>query len=207
MDQSLWHNLGLSYNGPDLVSEEEESPKAKLQLLRVTTATIWVYQRLTCLLRPVLLLSFGDSWGRIMQMWIPDLLTLTVWPSHCSPVCCVTASSLCATQTLCPVRQSFIHFSHSVHPQSFWVSLTLPFILSAGFTIRTSTPVSLTTCAFIPLPTYFIWVDVWAFNPLWYDRLARVCVCLNRSQLFSSFHVHVDRHLVAQFFCHFIKKP
>lgn len=200
MDQSLWHNLELSYNGQDLVSEEEESPKAKLQLLQVTAATIWEHQRLTCLLRLVLFLSFRDSWGQIMQMWIPDLVMLAMWHSHCSPVCCMTASSLGATQsvqTLCPVRQLFIHFSHSVHPQSFWVSLMLPFILSAGFTIRTTTPLSLTTCAFILLPTYFIWVDVWALNPLWHCRLGKVCVCLNKSRLFDSFHFHVDRHFLA----------
>lgn len=174
----------------------------------MTTSTFWEHQRLTCLLRLVLFLSFGDSWGRIMQMWIPDLVMLTMWHSHCSPVCCMIASSFGATQSvpaLCPVRQLFIHFSHSVHLQSF---LVFPFVLSAGFTIRTITPVSLTMCAFILLPTYFIWVDVWTLNPLWCYRLARVCVCLNGSWLVNSFfHFHVDRHFVAllQFFCHFIE--
>lgn len=138
--------------------------------------------------------------GRCSWCDTPTLLLFAVWlPAPSVPL---------SRPALCPVRQLFIHFSHSVHLQSFLVSLLLPFILSAGFTIRTITLVSLTMCAFILLPTYFIWVDVWALNPWWYYRLARVCVCLNGSWLVSSFlHFPVDRHFVAllQFFCHFIE--
>lgn len=127
-----------------------------------------------------------------------------MWCSHCSPVCCMAASSLGATQSvpaLCPVRQLFIHFSPSVHLQSFSVSPMLPFILSAGFTIKTITLVSLTMCTFILLPTYFTRVHVWALKRLRYYRLATVCVWQNGPWFcFSIFFISL---MTNNLFCHF----
>lgn len=86
-------------------------------------------------------------------------------------------------------------------PPQFIFSLfrcLLQFTPSAGFTIRTIILLSLTMCTFILLPTYFTWVDAWAWKHLWYSRLARVCIWWNGSWLFSSFlHFTVDTHFVA----------
>lgn len=147
----------MSYSGQDVVSEEEQSQKATHQLLvdrcyNLRTSEvdmsaaagsgplIWRFLRTTHA-------DVNTRYGDAHEVTLP-LFSCLLYDCQLPRCHSVGAGTLPC--------QLFIHFSHSVHLRSFLVSLLLPFILSAGFTIRTITLVSLAICAFILLPTYFI---------------------------------------------------